>query len=189
MSETKKSSGLPLPEAMAGNFQDAARWFNQLWAASTDPTARVAGALPSMMMPTMDVKELEKRIADLRSVEHWLELNLGLLRTTIQGLDMQRATLQAWQDFGAAAGAAPGAKPAAGAAGNPFQLPPGLAGADNPAFQPAVWWNALQQQFAQMAASAVAQDPTPAAGSAAKGATGEAAPAAGAKPAGSKPKT
>ncbi len=94
MTDPKKKSALPLPEAMAGNFQDAARWFNQVWAAGTDPTGAArtaAGAFPSMMLPTMDVKELEKRVADLRSVEHWLELNLALLRTTIQGLEMQPA--------------------------------------------------------------------------------------------------
>lgn len=161
MSDSKKTSGLPLPEAMAGNFQDAARWFNQLWAAGTDPTAAAraaAGAFPSMMMPTLDVNELEKRIADLRSVEHWLELNLSLLRTTIQGLDMQRNTLMAWQGLGAAAtGAASASAPGGATGANPFAAAAGGA-AEHPAFQPAMWWNALQQQFAQMAASAVAKD-------------------------------
>jgi hypothetical protein len=160
VTDSKKASGLPLPEALAGNFQDAARWFNQLWTAGADPTAAAraaAGAIPSMMMPTLDVQELEKRIADLRSVEHWLELNLSLLRTTIQGLDMQRSTLAAWQGLGAAASNAgsPGS-------GKPFAASAGAAGgAENPAFQPALWWNALQQQFAQMAASAVAKDAAP----------------------------
>jgi hypothetical protein len=151
MAEAKKASGLPLPEAMAGNFQDAARWFNQMWAAGVEaaPGARASGPIPALMMPTMDVKELEKRIADLRSVEHWLDLNLALLRTTIQGLDMQRNALLAWQGIGNAA---------AGAAGSAAASP---AAADNPAFQPAMWWNALQQQFAQMAAQAAAQDGKP----------------------------
>lgn len=169
MSDPKKASALPLPEALAGNFQDAARWFNQLWAAGADPTAAAraaAGAIPSMMMPTMDVHELEKRIADLRSVEHWLELNLSLLRTTIQGMDMQRTTLMAWQGLGAAA---------TGASASGASSPLGAAGTQNAPFQPAVWWNALQQQFAQMAASAVAKDAPPEAkpAPAAKGTSGK----------------
>jgi hypothetical protein len=166
VTDPKKPSGLPLPEAMAGNFQDAARWFSQMWSAGTDASAMrgATGPIPSMMMPTLDPHELEKRIADLRSVEHWLELNLGLLRTTIQGLEMQRATLAAWQGMSAAAAgnAAPGRPEGASAA-------EALA-----AFQPAAWWNALQQQFAQMAASAAAKEeaapPKPAAPAAAPGA-------------------
>jgi len=155
VTEPKKAAGLPLPEAMAGNFQDAARWFGQMWAAGTDASGMARGAagpIPSMMMPTLDPHELEKRIADLRSVEHWLELNLGLLRTTIQGLEMQRAALAAWQGMSNAAGAAaPGRADAAGAAGAEALA----------AFQPAAWWNALQQQFAQMAASAAAKETPP----------------------------
>lgn len=55
--------------------------------------ARVPQQLPNMFAPTFDVNELEKRIADLRAVEQWLELNAGILRTTIQSLEVQRATI------------------------------------------------------------------------------------------------
>jgi hypothetical protein len=51
--------------------------------------------LPSMMMPTFSVAELDKRISDLKSVENWLTLNLNVLRMTIQGMEMQKATLSA----------------------------------------------------------------------------------------------
>ena len=154
---------MPLPDALAGNYQDAVRWFNQLWSGSPEPSAGAragSGGLPSMMMPTLDVKELEKRIGDLRSVEHWLNLNLSLLRTTIQGLEMQRSTLQAWQALGTSGTASPGA------AGPSAQAKPGgsAPAPEVPTFQPALWWAALQQQFAQMAASAAAQAaPVPAA--------------------------
>jgi hypothetical protein len=179
VNDANKASALPLPEAMAGNFQEAARWFSQMWGAAADPAGAARGAggpIPSMMLPTMDVKELDKRIADMRSVENWLELNLALLRATIQGMEMQRSTLAAWQGMGAAAAgaAAAGGAHSAGAA-------TGGAGKDNPGFQPAVWWNALQQQFAQMAASAAAQD------AAAAGKPSASAPA-GEKPAAGKPK-
>lgn len=55
--------------------------------------ARVPQHLPNMFAPTLDVNELEKRIAELRAVEQWLELNASILRTTIQSLEVQRATI------------------------------------------------------------------------------------------------
>jgi hypothetical protein len=61
------------------------------------------GGLPnsSVMTPTTDLQELDKRIADLKTVEQWLNLNLNMLRTTIQGIEVQRATLATLQSFGA----------------------------------------------------------------------------------------
>lgn len=58
--------------------------------------------LPANLAPTMDVDELDKRIADLRAVEQWLNVNLSMLRGTIQGLEVQRGTLAAVQAFGRA---------------------------------------------------------------------------------------
>ncbi len=52
-------------------------------------------SVPTQFAPTLDADELDKRIRDLRSVEQWLALNLSLLRTTIQGLEIQRGTLGA----------------------------------------------------------------------------------------------
>ena len=54
-------------------------------------------AMPGMVTPTFDSAELDKRIADLKAVEGWLQMNLGMLQTTIQGLEMQRSTLAAMQ--------------------------------------------------------------------------------------------
>lgn len=187
MSDANTPTGMPIPDALAGNFQDAVRWFNQMWAGA-DPSlsgGTAAGPIPSMMMPTLDIKELDKRIADLRSVEQWLQLNQGLLRTTIQGLEMQRNTLAAWKAFGASAGASTPSGAGGAAAGTPSQIPP---------FQPAIWWTSLQEQFAKMAASASAQDATgkKAAGAAEsapakKGEKAEKAASAKAKPGDSNP--
>ena len=55
--------------------------------------------VPTTFTPTMDVDELDKRIADLRTVEQWLTMNLGLLRNTIQAMELQRATLAALQNM------------------------------------------------------------------------------------------
>lgn len=57
-------------------------------------------SLPGMVTPTLDVNELEKRIADLRAVENWLKMNLNMLQMTTQGLEMQRVALVAVQAMG-----------------------------------------------------------------------------------------
>jgi len=58
--------------------------------------------MASFAAPPMDLEEIDKRIHDLRAVESWLQLNASLLRTAIQGLEVQRATLVALQTFGSA---------------------------------------------------------------------------------------
>ncbi len=56
--------------------------------------------------PGMDIEELEKRIKDLKSVENWLNLNLNILKSTIQGLEVQHATMMALKSFSEAVSAA-----------------------------------------------------------------------------------
>ncbi len=79
-------------------------------------------SLPGMVTPTLDVNEIDKRIGELRSVETWLTMNLNMLKMTIQGLEMQRTTLAAFQSMGAAAqNANPQAEPGTG---SPAAIPP-----------------------------------------------------------------
>jgi hypothetical protein len=73
-------------------------------------------SLPGMVTPTLDVNEIDKRITDMKSVEGWLKMNLGVLQMSIQGLEMQRATLSAMAAFGQSAGSGDGAA-------NPFANP------------------------------------------------------------------
>src|SRR5690606_22159106 len=47
----------------------------------------------------MSVEEMDKRIADLRAVENWLRMNLSMLSSTIQGLEVQRATVATLKSF------------------------------------------------------------------------------------------
>ena len=68
--------------------QDPFEMFRRLWGNLQVP-------LPGMAMPTLDPEEVEKRIADLRSVEAWLNMNLNMVRFSIQGLEVQKAALQA----------------------------------------------------------------------------------------------
>ena len=70
--------------------QDPFEMFRRLWGPLGVP-------VPGMTMPTLDPQEIEKRIAELKSVEGWLNLNLNMLRTAIQGLEMQKAGLNAMQ--------------------------------------------------------------------------------------------
>jgi hypothetical protein len=51
-----------------------------------------------MAMPTLDPHEIDKRIADMRSIEGWLTMNLNMVKFSIQGLELQRAALQAMRD-------------------------------------------------------------------------------------------
>lgn len=60
--------------------------------------------LPSVMTPTTDLEELDKRISDLKAVEQWLNVNLSMLRATIQGLEVQRGTIATIKSFGASLG-------------------------------------------------------------------------------------
>jgi hypothetical protein len=68
--------------------QDPFEVFRRLWGPLGLP-------VPGLAMPTMDPKEVEKRVADLKSVEAWLAMNLNMVRLAIQGLEMQRAALEA----------------------------------------------------------------------------------------------
>lgn len=91
-------------------------------------TARMPQQLPSMLAPTVDIGELDKRIADLRAVEQWLELNANMLRTTIQTLEVQRATIATLKGItGAMLAPMMGATaPAPAPARAPFVIPPEL---------------------------------------------------------------
>jgi hypothetical protein len=68
--------------------QDTFEMFRRLWGPLGIP-------LPGMAVPTFDPQEVEKRIAELKSVEAWLNMNLNMIKFSIQGLELQRAALQA----------------------------------------------------------------------------------------------
>ena len=73
--------------------QDPFEMFRRLWGPLGVP-------LPGMAMPTLDPAEIDKRIAELRSVEGWLNMNLNMVKFAIQGLELQRAALQAMHSAG-----------------------------------------------------------------------------------------
>ena len=88
-----------MPNFAEGGFD----FLRKLWGGGFAGMA--GGGMPNMASfaaPPMDLEEIDKRIHDLRAVESWLQLNASLLRTAIQGLEVQRATLVALQTFGSA---------------------------------------------------------------------------------------
>jgi hypothetical protein len=140
--------------------------------------------MSDMLAPLTSVEELDKRITDMRAVEQWLKLNLNMLQSAIQALEVQRATLATLRAFGAFAQSqmtepaspkptdeGPRGRAAAGDA-PPREAGAGSHDADDaegaedaqqsaaPTFDPAAWWNLLQSQFNQLAQFAVAQPAT-----------------------------
>jgi hypothetical protein len=107
MADRKAAGGLPF----VGNMTDGFDFVRKMWGVTGLPGLPTVGgitqfahglpqALPSMITPTLDVGELDKRIADLRAVEQWLALNANMLRATIQSLEVQRNTIATLKNLG-----------------------------------------------------------------------------------------
>lgn len=134
--------------------------------------------VPGMSTPTtpaLSTDDLDKRIADLKAVETWLNLNLSMLRTSIQALEVQRGTLATLKSMSESMAQAMGQKGDQTASLPPFAAffnPAGVqqAGTPPPAAQPSAaapdtampaaiaWWNVLQEQFSKAVASAMPAD-------------------------------
>jgi hypothetical protein len=160
--------------------------------------------MSDMLAPLSNIEELDKRVTDMRAIEQWLKLNLNMLQSAIQALEVQRATLATLRAFGAyaqssvekAQAPAPAEKPKASGwpmtsastrSEAPKQAPPPEARKDEKpegedasetAFDPSGWWNLLQTQFNQLAGIAMAQ-----ATQAAQAVTPAASPSASSAPA------
>ena len=134
-----------------------------------------AGGAPGMpqaaqwVTPTLDPKELEKRIQELKSVQFWLDQNAKTLSATIQALEVQRMTLETLQgmNLGMADVAA---------------SMTGKAKATQPVVDPLQWWGAVSQQFQSIAAKTIQEMQQQSAATAS-------AKTARAKPAAAKPRT
>lgn len=190
----------PMPNA--AGMTDTLEFVKNLWGGMNVPGAGV----PGMTGSSLSTDELDKKIADLKAVESWLNLNLGMLRGTIQALEVQRgtlATLKAMGDSMAQAMQRAGSDPAlaqpfaqffaqsAGAPSSPSSPPsPAPAASQADASAPAGPGGAADQAGAAMPAAvawwnmlqdqfrqAVASAMPPAGGAASGSADGAAAPA------------
>lgn len=82
------------------DFTNGFELMRKLWGTGAGLPGSLMPGLQAAMTPPMNLEDLDKRIHDLKAVEGWLQLNTNLLHTTIQGLEVQRATLVALQTFG-----------------------------------------------------------------------------------------
>lgn len=126
-------------------------------------------AMPTVgqwVAPTLDPAELERRIADLRTVQFWLEQNAHMLATTIQALEVQRMTLSTLQTMNVSFSELtealkvrtpePAARDAQSSASTEQAAAPSPA-APAGLVDPMQWWSALTQQFTQIATKALTE--------------------------------
>jgi hypothetical protein len=119
--------------------QDPFEMFRRLWAPLGVPA-------PGMAMPTLDPAEVEKRIADLRSVETWLGMNLNMVKMAIQGLEVQKMALDAMKaNAGAATDAAKAFASMAGGGSGPSPEGGAPTSHPNPLSNPMLWPWAMMQ--------------------------------------------
>lgn len=164
----------------AGAMTDTLDFVKNLWGSMGVPGINFTG----MAVPTLSVEELDKKIADLKAVESWLNVNQTMLHGTIQALEIQRGTLNTLKSMGATLAQAvkqPGADEKSVLAAAPYVqaffsqpvaeskpaevVPPAPAAPAAPAEasplmpNPAAWWNMLQDQFKQAVSTAMAKEP------------------------------
>ncbi|HEX8611673.1 MAG TPA: PhaM family polyhydroxyalkanoate granule multifunctional regulatory protein [Telluria sp.] len=177
----------PMPNIPGvGAVTDTLDFVKNLWGSMAVPGM----SFPNMAMPPVSLDELDKKIADLKAVEAWLNINVAMLRGTIQTMEVQRGTIATLKSMGATLAAAvkqPGADEKSVLAAAPFasaffsQPTPAPAKAPEPVKQqeappsspmnnPVAWWNMLQEQFNQAVTTAM----TPEAGADKAGQAGDA---------------
>jgi hypothetical protein len=184
----------PMPNLPGvGAVTDTLDFVKNLWGSMSVPGM----SIPNMAMPPVSLDELDKKIADLKAVEAWLNINVSMLRGTIQTMEVQRGTIATLKSMGATLAAAvkqPGADEKSVLAAAPFasaffsQPAPAPAKAPEPEpakehkeapqlnalNNPVAWWNLLQEQFNHAVTTAM----TPEAGADKAGQAGEAGKAA-----------
>jgi len=122
MGQSSDLSGNPLLASM--------EMMRQAWAGLTGPGG-LASSLP--MAPPMNLEDLDRRVAELRSVENWLRMNLSMLSSTIQGMEVQRSTISTLRAFVDSASRMDMGASQDGAAPSPLEVALGLKPAAKPA--------------------------------------------------------
>lgn len=134
-------------------------------AASAGPAMPGMAQLGGWVAPTLNVEELDKRIAELKAVQFWLDQNAAALKATIQALEVQKMTLTALRGMNvnmnemaqAFTARMPGAPSAPEPAAKPQAAPdsPAKKAEGGAAVDPMQWWGALTQQFQSIAQAAI----------------------------------
>ena len=80
-----------------GAVTDTLDFVKNLWSSMSVPGM----SIPGIGAPALSVDDLEKKIADLKAVEAWLNVNVAMLRGTVQALEIQRGTMATLKSMGA----------------------------------------------------------------------------------------
>ncbi|MBM3115606.1 PhaM family polyhydroxyalkanoate granule multifunctional regulatory protein [Jeongeupia naejangsanensis] len=52
---------------------------------------------PNPFMPPLTEEEIDRKIVEMRTIEQWLTMQVGMLQMTVKTLEMQKAGLQAFK--------------------------------------------------------------------------------------------
>ena len=170
-----------MSQAPGFDFSKFVPGFDFLQKLSGASPGAAAPSVSSWVAPTLDPKELERRIQDLKTVQFWLEQNSQAVSATIQALEVQRMTLATLQgmnvsmnELADALKVKPttaevpqdtpktAAKPKARSSSKPERQAAAAtsstkSSAEAPAsgIDPMAWWGSLTQQFQQIAGDAM----------------------------------
>lgn len=91
------------PAPTIPGMTDTLDFVKNLWGSMNIPGAGMPGmsGMAGLAAPPLSTDELDKRITDLKAVESWLNMNVTMLRGTIQALEVQRGTLAALKSMSA----------------------------------------------------------------------------------------
>jgi hypothetical protein len=80
-----------------GAVTDTLDFVKNLWGSMSLPGM----GIPGLGAPLLSIEDMDKKIADLKAVESWLNVNSAMLRGTIQALEVQRGTIATLKTMGA----------------------------------------------------------------------------------------
>lgn len=134
-----KDSG-SLPKGMM-SFVPGMDFVQNLFKAAPNIAQSLPPSISQWITPTTSVEDIEKKIADLKAVQSWLETNTAMLKATIQALEVQRMTISTLKSMKVNLADVPGyAVSAAKEAASEIKEKP---------LDPMQWWGALSKQMTQ----------------------------------------
>lgn len=142
------------------NPADPFEFVKQLWGQMAVPgfglTGGAAGAAGAHapQMPSFDPKDLERRLAELKQVKQWLEMNLNVMSLQINTIEMQLAAMTGFKDASEKMFGDAKAKTVGGSDSSTSGASSGAAGAAAPWMDPQAWMTYMQTQAAAMQAAA-----------------------------------
>ena len=147
---------------------DPFEFVKNLWGQMAVPGFGLTGGAPGVagastqQMPSFDPKELETRLAQLKQVKQWLELNLNVMNLQINTIEMQLAAMSGFKDatdkmFGGNEAAGGGSSRTVGGSGSSASATAPAA----PWMDPQAWINFMQTHAAAHGAQTGAAKPAP----------------------------